>query len=505
MTTWKQVVYDVADAYREADGSTAKIPVGSLANKVREGAGTPYTGPNPLTIGADGYSFNPKTLLKNGLTILNGVNGEDLTATEADMALAITELQRMVARKVSDHKGEGQYVWKKYANVDPTAITLTQIVGGNPFKLQITSSVYDLSAVDGSWFIGMKGTYTGVKVYEYTFLDNDTINLNGYDYTFIYDATTQTFTIPANVQNIIPWTVDTAPKPFIDYVVNDDETAYPNNGLLDGYYYEKGESGLYAWEKYEYTTTSKSYTNPTITLNGDASNVKVTTTSGIDLSQVEAEFFNGFTYNNGYVNLVYENNNLYYEDVDKRKYLITWNKSTQTFVVNNFSSSFNTTWNYVGTKTVVATNVGTFVDFVVSDDETAYPNGGEQDGYWYERYVERLTPELFGCTEMAIDKYVPTQDIVSSSATIPHSLNKLPKIGIIIGNPTHLAGNLEKAFACFGIDGTGYATMTRQTTSDYTGVGGKSNTSKATTTTILLYESATWFKAGVEYTIMTLT
>ena len=75
--------------------------------------GNKYTGPNPLTIGADGYSFDPKTLLKDGLTIVNGVEGEDLTATEADMALAIAELQRMVARKISENRGAGQYVWKK--------------------------------------------------------------------------------------------------------------------------------------------------------------------------------------------------------------------------------------------------------------------------------------------------------------------------------------------------------------------------------------------------------
>jgi hypothetical protein len=36
-TTWKQVVLDVADAWREANDSTAKIPVGELPNKVKEG------------------------------------------------------------------------------------------------------------------------------------------------------------------------------------------------------------------------------------------------------------------------------------------------------------------------------------------------------------------------------------------------------------------------------------------------------------------------------------
>ena len=38
-TTWKQVVLDTAEAYREATQTTSKIPVGQLASKIREGAG----------------------------------------------------------------------------------------------------------------------------------------------------------------------------------------------------------------------------------------------------------------------------------------------------------------------------------------------------------------------------------------------------------------------------------------------------------------------------------
>ena len=112
-TTWKQVVYDIADAYREADGSTAKIPVGQLADKVREGVGVPYSGDNPLTIGANGHTFPAKTLIKEELQIINGVNGEDLTETEVRQDAAVDDLYRKVMRKVADHKGEGQYIWKK--------------------------------------------------------------------------------------------------------------------------------------------------------------------------------------------------------------------------------------------------------------------------------------------------------------------------------------------------------------------------------------------------------
>lgn len=112
-TTWKQVVLDTADAYREANGTTDKIPVGQLADKVRSGAGIPYEGENPLTIGSEGYTFPANTLLKDGLQIINGVSGEDLTETAANQTAAVNALLTMVKRKVAENNGEGEFVWKK--------------------------------------------------------------------------------------------------------------------------------------------------------------------------------------------------------------------------------------------------------------------------------------------------------------------------------------------------------------------------------------------------------
>ena len=37
----------------------------------------------------------------------------------------------------------------------------------------------------------------------------------------------------------------------------------------------------------------------------------------------------------------------------------------------------------------MTTQGGDFVNFVVSDSETAYPDGGLQDGYWYEKFNEK--------------------------------------------------------------------------------------------------------------------
>ena len=116
--------------------------------------GNKYTGPNPLTIGANGYSFDPKTLLKDGLTIVNGVEGEDLTLTEADMALAITELQRMVARKVSENRGEGEYVWKKLTAQNGTFVDF--VVNSDP------TAYPDGGTQDGYWYERMNEGVSGI-------------------------------------------------------------------------------------------------------------------------------------------------------------------------------------------------------------------------------------------------------------------------------------------------------------------------------------------------------
>lgn len=75
--------------------------------------------------------------------------------------------------------------------------------------------------------------------------------------------------------------------------------------------------------------------------------------------------------------------------------------------------------------------VYTFLDYIVSDKETAYPDGGEKGGYYYEKVFE-ITPQMFGCSKIAIDKYTPTAE--GNLMTIPHSLGETPKIAILIAN-----------------------------------------------------------------------
>ena len=84
----------------------------------------------------------------------------------------------------------------------------------------------------------------------------------------------------------------------------------------------------------------------------------------------------------------------------------------------------------------------TFIDYIVSDKETAYPDGGEKGGYWYERVSEGITPEMFGCTKMAVDTFTLSSTMEIKNYTISHSLGEIPKFMYVVAErlPTSYDG-----------------------------------------------------------------
>lgn len=66
---------------------------------------------------------------------------------------------------------------------------------------------------------------------------------------------------------------------------------------------------------------------------------------------------------------------------------------------------------------------GDFIDFVVSDDETAYPDGGEKDGYWYERFDNAVKGIDFGKVTLAE---------TAEAVTVAHNLGVVPSWVAII-------------------------------------------------------------------------
>ena len=149
----------------------------------------------------------------------------------------------------------------------------------------------------------------------------------------------------------------------------------------------------------------------------------------------------------------------------------------------------------------------TFDSYVVSDDETKYPDGAvHTDGYYYERVSEGITPQMFGCTKMAVDKYT----FASKSALnvgIPHSLGEIPKYVFIfseVDEPTSTSSAyLTKYWGAMPVNSSrvvdGYM--------DYTQSDSWKNSTLSLYNTDILIKSNIDFEywlTGVEYTIISM-
>lgn len=81
---------------------------------------------------------------------------------------------------------------------------------------------------------------------------------------------------------------------------------------------------------------------------------------------------------------------------------------------------------------------GDFIDYVVSDKETAYPDGGEKGGYWYEKVSDvKITTGTLSVSRL-------------TSLTIEHGLSVKPTKFILWA--TYLAGKENQNGAYFSVD-----------------------------------------------------
>lgn len=94
--------------------------------------------------------------------------------------------------------------------------------------------------------------------------------------------------------------------------------------------------------------------------------------------------------------------------------------------VGGFSGSGNSEGKYVWKK--LTAEGGDFIDFVVSDSETDYPDGGTQGGYWYEKSGGGILDK--GALNMGYTKFeYGTITITSNSSyfQINHGMKIKPK------------------------------------------------------------------------------
>lgn len=151
-----------------------------------------------------------------------------------------------------------------------------------------------------------------------------------------------------------------------------------------------------------------------------------------------------------------------------------------------------------------------FLGYLVDKNPLKYPDGAvHTDGYWYEKVVDGIPPEMFGCTKMAIDTvtFASDQAFMSDGVKyyLPHSLGEIPKHAILWAQtdittyvyPGYLQGfdvriNMSlHSYACANWLIEQYNTFTCELRG-------------ATPTADNIFINGGVFKAGVEYKLITM-
>ena len=152
----------------------------------------------------------------------------------------------------------------------------------------------------------------------------------------------------------------------------------------------------------------------------------------------------------------------------------------------------------------------TFLDYIVSDKETAFPDGGEKGGYWYEKIVDILG--LLSCTKILVETFIPTRNISVGygTYTLNHGLGEIPKYAILLSEGATASNTLTRMLWMYiGRSGDYQTSMYEYLdSSGKTSLGvyrnSKSQDSTATQITIGTDGSGQKLVAGIEYTLITM-
>lgn len=448
--------------------------------------------------------------------------------------------------------GASPFAWGKY---EPTVIPPIDAVNptfnfsssGN--TITISNSSADLTLIGDNWkdyfdgFVPNSGTYpyfrkdsTILYVYlnSYTTLNIQTIavtNATSCKLTFNDTYSQSSMAMKYEGTKHIKDGEDTIGN-FLEYVTDKNPLKYPNGEVADdGFFYRYAFEGLYIWEKYKYKE-AVTITNPTFTLEITDGKIFTIADANFDWLQLPSvynssaikpsestdaktviDFLDGFTNtSNGkfFSNTgSYSGSIMVYRDSSNWRFLSGVNYTNPpSFELATALTGWATnqkTFSYTGTKTIPA-EIGDFIDYVISDNENAYPGDGEQDGYYYKKASGGITPEMFGCAKMAIDTFVPTSNIMvnTSNYTVNHSLGEIPKVVLIVANqlPSLNTGfsfiytRSDFANKWYGIYLCG---------TDYSATSNLILQSNVTESTFRIWMQYTrYFVQGVEYSIITM-
>lgn len=147
---------------------------------------------------------------------------------------------------------------------------------------------------------------------------------------------------------------------------------------------ENNGAGEFVWKRSEIISIG----NVTLSFTQNATNPTIFTVSSddIDLSTVNGEFFSGVTINRNSTTLtttfVFESNGIV--NVNGTGATYTYDPSTHK-ITTTYNMISNVTWK---DYTIENFEEFVFLDYVVSSSEDTYPDGAEQDGYWYEKVID---------------------------------------------------------------------------------------------------------------------
>ena len=154
-----------------------------------------------------------------------------------------------------------------------------------------------------------------------------------------------------------------------------------------------------------------------------------------------------------------------------------------------------------------------FIGHVVNNDPNKYPsNGVHTDGYWYEKVGGGLTPEMFGCTKMAVDTFTLSSVTVIRKYTISHSLGEIPKFMYVVAErlPTAYNGAIYN-YVCTNVILNGIALYGKMTYYIINSVAvnhiEETNVNANSITANSFYinsASNNYYEANVKYTVITM-
>ena len=152
---------------------------------------------------------------------------------------------------------------------------------------------------------------------------------------------------------------------------------------------------------------------------------------------------------------------------------------------------------------------GDFINFVVSDSETSYPDGAvHTDGYWYEKF--QLDPTLFGCTKYAVDEFTLASN--TYNIMLSHSLGRIPTVAFIftdekISGSSPFRDAVCRSSSLFTSNGSSGANVTHAVNNvgkEYANYHDTSTTSTDSQIQVRYKNDSYYLKAGVKYTLITM-